>query len=257
MRKALMILLITLMASLSNACVATRKFVRTEVKTTSDSLNARIDTTNREVGEVRDGVTRVDGKVTAVDGRVSALDSKTNERFDGVRTDVNGVKTQVSAVDQKAVQAQTSAERAANGVTVLDEKFQNRNQFAVASEKSILFGFDSSKLESKYQSDLEAVASVIEQNPDALIVLEGRTDAKGDQDYNVKLGERRVESVKRFLAVEKSIPIYRIHEISLGSAKPIAANTSREGREKNRAVVVTILVPKTSAAAAGAVKQNQ
>jgi len=65
----------------------------------------------------------------------------------------------------------------------------------------------------------------------------------------VKLGERRVDAVKRYLAVEQGIPIYRMHEISFGSAKPIAENKTREGREKNRAVVLTILVPKSSAAA--------
>lgn len=248
MRRVLMILLITVTASMSTACMATRKFVRGEVKTSSDSLNARIDTTNAEVGEVRDGVKRVDGRVTAVDGRVTDLDSKTNSRFEGVSKEVSGVKSEVSAVDQKAGAAQSLAGRAANDVTALDDKFQNRNQFAVASEKSILFRFDSAKLDSKYQADLEGIATMLEQNPNALIVLEGRTDAKGDQDYNVKLGERRIESVRRFLAVEKNVPIYRIHEISLGAAKPVAENTSREGREKNRAVVVTILVPKATAA---------
>jgi len=243
MRKGLFVLLIT-MASLSNACVASRKFVRTEVKTSADTLsttlNGRIDKTNGEVGEVRDRVTQVDGKVTAVDGRVTQLDTKTNERFDGVKGDVK-------AVDQKAAGAQTAADKAASGVTNLDEKFQNRNQFAVAQEKAILFGFDSAKLDSKYEADLEQFAAKLSENPNALIVLEGRTDARGDKDYNFKLGERRVESVRRYLAVEKGIPVYRIHEISFGAAKPVGENKSKEGREQNRAVTVTILVPKTAA----------
>jgi outer membrane protein OmpA-like peptidoglycan-associated protein len=239
MRKLSTVLAIALVASLSTACVASKKFVRKEVKTSSDTLNARMDKTDGEVGEVRDGVTRVDGKVTAVDGRVSALDAKTNERFDGVKNDVN-------AADQKAATAQTSADRASSAVTVLDEKFQNRNQFTVAGQKEILFRFDSAKIDSKYQSDLQEVATMLEQNPDSLLVLEGRTDSQGDKDYNVKLGERRVDSVKRFLAVDQGVPIYRIHEISFGAAKPIAENDTREGREKNRAVVITILVPKAS-----------
>ena len=105
-------------------------------------------------------------------------------------------------------------------------------------------------------TDLEEVASLVQKNPDALLVLEGRTDAKGDQDYNVKLGERRVDSVKRFLAVEKGVPIYRIHEISFGAAKPVAENKTREGREQNRAVVVTILVPKATMSTSASMKTN-
>jgi hypothetical protein len=116
------------------------------VKTSADTLNGRIDTNEAEIGEVRDGVSRVDGRVTGVDGRVTQLDSRTNERFEGV-------KGEVSAVDKKAATAQTAADRAANEVVILDEKFQNRNLFTVAAEKAILFKFDSAKLDSKYESD--------------------------------------------------------------------------------------------------------
>jgi outer membrane protein OmpA-like peptidoglycan-associated protein len=231
--------------------VASRKFVRNEVKTSSDqlsaTLNGRIDQNESQIGELRDGVSRVDARVTGVDGRVSQLDSSTNARFDGV-------KGEIGVVDRKVGVAQTSAERAASDVVVLDEKFQNRNQFTVASEKAILFRFDSAKMDSKYESELERLVSMLQQNPNAVLVLEGRTDSTGNQDYNVKLGERRVEAVKRYLAVELGVPIYRIHQISFGAAKPVAANDSREGREKNRAVIVTILTPKTATTAS---KSNQ
>jgi len=221
MRKISMILMLGMVATVFNACVASRKFVRTEVKDSADTLstnlNGRIDKTNGEVAEVRDGVNRVDGKVntvdgkvTAVDGRVSQLDTKTNERF-------NSVKEDVSAVDKKTGVVQSN-------VTALDQKFQNRNQYSVASEKSILFKFDSAKMDAKYQTDLEEIASILQKNADAIVVLEGRTDSKGDTDYNVKLGERRVESVRRYLAIDMGIPVYRIHEISYGAAKPVSEN---------------------------------
>jgi outer membrane protein OmpA-like peptidoglycan-associated protein len=236
-----------ILATLSNACIASRKFVRNEVKTSSDTLNTRIETgeakTAGEISEVRDGVSRVDARVTTVDGRVTQLDSKTNERFDGVRNEV-------SAVDKKAATAQSAADRVAGNLTTLDENFQNRNHYSVAAEKAILFPFDSSKLDTKYQTELEEIVTLLQGNPNALLVMEGRTDSSGDQDYNVRLGERRVEAVKRFIAVEKGIPVYRIHEISFGAAKPVAANDSREGREKNRAVMLTVLVPRASSTVA-------
>lgn len=243
--RTLSVILMIGMLTVANGCIATRKFTRTEVKNSSDTLNSRIDKTDAEVGEVKDGVARVDGKVDAVDGkvgaldgRVSQLDTKTNDRFTSVKGDI-------TAVDQK-VDQKTAATQA--NITVLDEKFQNRNQYSVASEKQILFRFDSSKLDSKYESDLESLVAVLQKNADAIVVLEGRTDSKGDTEYNMKLGERRIDSVRRFLAIEMGIPVYRIHDISYGAAKPLAENNSREGREKNRAVVVTILVPKTAAA---------
>ena len=247
MRRFFMVLLITVMATLLPSCVATRKFTRNEVKASADNLsttlNGRIDKTNSDVGEVRDGVARVDTRVTGVDNRVTQLDTKTTQ-------EITSVKGEVGNVDRKAAQAQTSADRVGAGLTALDDKFINRNQFTVAAEKQIFFKFDSAKIDNKYQSELESVAELVAKNADAVLVLEGRTDSRGDSDYNVKLGERRVESVKRLLAVDMGVPIYRIHEISFGSAKPIAENDSKEGREKNRAVVLTVLVPKAAGTAA-------
>ena len=245
-----MVLLITVIATLLPSCMATRKFVRTEVKTSSDSLsttlNGRIDKTNSDVSEVRDGVARVDTRVTGVDNRVTQLDAKT----DKTDQQITAVKGDVSRVDSKAGQAQTSADRVGRDVQVLDDKFINRNQFTVAAEKQILFKFDSDKIDNKYQSEIESIAEMVSKNADALVVLEGRTDSRGDTDYNVKLGERRIESVKRLLAVDMGVPVYKIHQISFGPSKPIAENDSKEGREKNRAVVLTVLVPKASGSVA-------
>jgi len=160
------------------------------------------------------------------------------------------LKGDVQNVDQHASQAQSAADRAATGVNTLDQKFQNRNLFNVADEKAIQFRFDSATLDKKYTDVLDQTASSLMQNPDTIVVLEGRTDSVGDKDYNVKLGERRIEAVKRYLAVEKGVPIYKIHEISFGAAKPVAENNTRDGREKNRAVTMTLMVPKSDGSVA-------
>jgi outer membrane protein OmpA-like peptidoglycan-associated protein len=242
MRTLSMILMVATI-TVANGCVASRKFVRTEVKGSSDTINARIDKTDGEVGEVKDGVNRVDGRVTAVDGKVGALDGRVSQLDTKTNASFVAVKDDISSVDKKAAAANATTQ---SNVTALDQKFQNRNQFSVASEKAILFRFDSAKLDSKFETDLEQVGSLLQQNADAIVVLEGRTDSKGDSEYNVKLGERRIDAVRRYLAVQLGIPVYKIHEISYGAAKPVAENNSREGREKNRAVVVTILIPKST-----------
>jgi outer membrane protein OmpA-like peptidoglycan-associated protein len=222
----------------SSGC-ATKKYVRNEVKTSADTLSARIDQNEGEIGEVRDSVDRVAGRVTGVEGQVSELN-----------TGVSSLKGEVRTVDQKASQAQSVADRAAGDVVLLDQRFQNRNLFVVADQKAVHFKFDSAKLDRNYEDVLEEVAQAVMQNPDALVVLEGRTDSVGDKDYNVRLGDRRVDTVRRYLAVERGVPVYKIHQISLGAAKPVAENKTRDGREKNRAVTMTILVPKTDGAVA-------
>jgi outer membrane protein OmpA-like peptidoglycan-associated protein len=239
MQKLTTILLAVTVLGASSGCMATRNFVRRDVKASSDTLSARMTTDEGELSETKDGVARVNDKVTQVNGKVSQLDATTNEH--GQRLD--SLKGEVQTADQKAGQAQTAADNAAGQVTTLDNKFENRNQFTVASTKAVLFGFDSAKLDSKFHNDLDDVAEFLSANPNAIAVLEGRTDSKGDKAYNIQLAERRIETVKRYLAVDKAVPVYRIHEISMGPDKPVAANDSREGREQNRAVTLTILVP--------------
>jgi OOP family OmpA-OmpF porin len=232
--------------AIASGCVATRKFTRGEVKTSSDRLSARIDTDEGNIGELKDGVakvndrvTQVNDKVTQVNGKVTELDTTTGQHGQQI-TRLNG---DVQTLDQKTGQAKAAADRANGQVTILDGRFENRNQFTVTSTKSILFGFDKAKLDAKYQPDLDEVAKALSANPNAIVVLEGHTDSVGNKDYNIQLGERRMEIVKRYLAIDKSVPIYRIHEMSLGADRPIAANASREGREQNRAVTLTLLVP--------------
>jgi outer membrane protein OmpA-like peptidoglycan-associated protein len=243
MQRLSIVTLISALLVVTSGC-ASKKYVRNTVQTSSDALSARIDTNEGELKETRDTldkkITGVDTRVSGVDSRVSALDSKTTEGL-------NGLKTDVSNVDQRAGQARTTAERAVNDVGALGKQFQNRNAYNVNDEKTIQFKFDSTKLDKEYMDLLDQVAATLVQNPDAIVVLEGRTDSIGNKDYNVRLGERRIEAVRRYLAVDKAVPVYKIHEISFGAEKPIAENKTKDGREKNRAVTMTVMTPKLDA----------
>jgi outer membrane protein OmpA-like peptidoglycan-associated protein len=238
MQKLSIVLLMSATLAATSGC-ATRKYVRNTVNTSADTLSGRIDTNEGEIKEVRDDV---DKKVSGVDSKVSALDTRTSQGF-------NSLKGDVQNVDQRASQAQSAADRAANGVNTLDQKFQNRNNFTSSDEKTVQFKFNSASLDKQYTDTLDEIANTLMQNPDAIVVLEGPTDSVGSKDYNLRLGERRIEAVRHYLAVEKGVPVYRIHEISFGSEKPVAENKTREGREKNRAVVMTVMVPKSTAVA--------
>ena len=242
MQRLSLLLLVSATIIVTSGC-ATKKYVRNTVKDSSDALTVRIEGNEGEIKEVRDNVDKVDNKVSGVDAKVSDLDSRTSEQFGTVRTDLQ-------SADQKASKAQGSADRVAGDVTTLDQKFQNRNNFNVTDEKSVQFKLNSATLDKEYTQVLDEIANALMQNGDSIVVLEGRTDNTGAKDYNVKLGERRIDAVRRYLAVEKGVPVYRIHDISFGAEKPVAENKTREGREKNRAVTMTILVPKTDGAVA-------
>jgi len=229
-----------------SGCMATRKYVRNEVKTSSDALSADIEESNGQIRENRDSINRVNERVGAVDGRVTSVD----QRVDGVNTKVDDLDARttqsVSALkgDVNNVSAKTDATN--RGLENLDQKFQNRNNYSVSMQRNVLFGFDSSSLNSQSMAPLDEIAGILKENPDAIVVLEGHTDSTGNRDYNVQLGERRVESVRRYLAVDKGVPVYKIEQISFGAERPVASNDSRAGREQNRSVTLSVMVPSSS-----------
>jgi OOP family OmpA-OmpF porin len=74
----------------------------------------------------------------------------------------------------------------------------------------------------------------------AVIALEGHTDWVGREAYNERLGLARAESVKRYLTQRLGIPAERISVVSYGETRPIAPNTTREGRAQNRRVLLQV-----------------
>jgi outer membrane protein OmpA-like peptidoglycan-associated protein len=224
------------------------------VKSASDALKAdyttKIDATNAQVKETQDSVnqvntrvstvdqrvTQVDQKVTATDTKVSDLDTKTTAGINGVRTDLTGQVTTV----------RTAGETTSKNLSTLDQKFTNRNNYGMTSQKSVLFKFDSANLTDEGKAALDEVATAVMGSPDMFLLLEGHTDNTGDKAYNIRLGERRIETVKRYLAVDKGVPVYKIEEISFGADKPVAPNDSKQGREQNRSVTLTVLAPQTA-----------
>ena len=239
--------------AMASGCVATRKFVRGEVHSTADQLNARVDKTDSNVKETNDKVATLDTRTNEQGRRLDTLNGdlqKTNGELQKTNGDLQKTSERTSQAQTAAQGAQSTADQAQGRVVTLEENFQNRNQYTVTDEKFVTFPFGSSNLDKKYAAMLDEVVQAIAQNPDAIIVLEGRTDSVGDANYNIQLGQRRAEAVKRYLVVDKSIPQYRIHDMSFGAARPIAENNSREGREKNRVVAVSVLIPRGVAKAA-------
>src|SRR5438552_4812496 len=108
MRKVSFLVLVCAAILVVSGC-ATKKYVRSEVKTSSDTLTGRIETNEGQIKEVRD---EADKKVSGVDAKVGELDAKTSQQFNSVKGDVQSVKGDVQNVDQKATQAHTTADRA-------------------------------------------------------------------------------------------------------------------------------------------------
>lgn len=102
---------------------------------------------------------------------------------------------------------------------------------------NVLFEFDKAVVRAIYGDELVAVANAMKEHEDIELVLEGHTDAIGSDEYNQDLSLRRVEAVKARLETDYGVPAGRISTIGYGESRPIADNSTDEGRALNRRVI--------------------
>lgn len=102
---------------------------------------------------------------------------------------------------------------------------------------NVEFEFDKAVVRAIYGDELRAIAEAMKTHDDIDLLLEGHTDAIGSTDYNQGLSERRAAAVKERIVQDYGIPASRISTVGYGESRPIADNSTAEGRERNRRVV--------------------
>lgn len=106
------------------------------------------------------------------------------------------------------------------------------------AKRSVYFDFDSSVVKNEYKPTVEAHAAYLKAAPQHKVVIQGNTDARGSREYNLGLGQRRAESVKRSLAV-LGAKESQLEAVSFGKEKPKASgNTEADYAQNRRADIV-------------------
>ena len=105
---------------------------------------------------------------------------------------------------------------------------------------AIQFYFDSATIKPEFLPVLDEAVSILQKHSERNVVIEGYTCSIGTEAYNADLSLRRATSVKEYL-VEKGIVSDRLTVKGYGEERPIADNTSIEGRKKNRRVEFKVM----------------
>lgn len=110
----------------------------------------------------------------------------------------------------------------------------------------VLFDFDQADVKPAAAGELGKVAQVIRAHPGAAIAIEGHTDARGADDYNQRLSERRAAAVETWLAENADVDAARVTTRGWGEARPVAPNERPDGsddpeaRQRNRRVEIVV-----------------
>ncbi|RME18730.1 MAG: hypothetical protein D6799_02605 [Bacteroidetes bacterium] len=109
--------------------------------------------------------------------------------------------------------------------------------------KNIFFDFDKATLRPESFNELDRLVKLLTENPGIRVEISAHTDSKGSDDYNMKLSQKRAESVVNYL-IGKGITADRLVAKGYGETQPIDTNDTEEGRQNNRRVEFKILSSK-------------
>ena len=103
----------------------------------------------------------------------------------------------------------------------------------ILSRRSVMFEYDSDVIRDEFRPMLQAHARYLTDKSGSKLLIQGNCDERGSREYNIALGQRRAEAVKR-LMVLLGAPDAKIETVSLGEEKPRCNDSTEECYARNR-----------------------
>jgi len=111
---------------------------------------------------------------------------------------------------------------------------KSSSQDAIANvSRLVYFDYDSYAIKPEFQALIDAHARNIKADPKRKVVIEGHTDERGGREYNLALGQRRAEAVRRALGL-LGVPDSQVEAVSFGKEKPAVPGSDEAAWSKNR-----------------------
>jgi peptidoglycan-associated lipoprotein len=130
-----------------------------------------------------------------------------------------------------AAQPGTTDTRPLGGAAVAADPLKDPSN--ILSKRSIYYDFDSFLVKDEYKPIVQAHANYLRQNGDRQVILQGNADERGSREYNLALGQKRAESVKKMMEL-LGVSGSRIETVSFGEEKPRCTEQTEACWAQNR-----------------------
>jgi OOP family OmpA-OmpF porin len=131
--------------------------------------------------------------------------------------------------EERAASAEEQERRAREAIADIERRIESGDL------PKILFEFDKDAITPESAPTLDLISEVIRKNDKLKVIILAHTDSIGTEEYNEDLSERRARSVKTALA-KRGVPPPSMRFKGFGFSRPVADNSTDEGRAKNRRV---------------------
>ena len=207
-QKGWVVLLVVLIVA--SGC-ASKGYVGKEV----GSVNEKVETLSESVEKNQQRIDRNEAELKRVDAKAGEAGELANE------------------AKSDAARAYDEAQRAVKGKLLYEITLSN---------DQVAFDFNAAALSPEAEQIVGELAEKVKADNHRLYIeVEGHTDSSGPEAYNEQLGMQRAVAVRDYLYQSQGIPLYAISVFSFGESQPIADNGTREGRARNRRVVIKVL----------------
>jgi OmpA-OmpF porin, OOP family len=218
----------------------------------------KIRFTNDDFGVARSldtRVTPVETRVTTSEGRLDTAENRLTaaeqnaQRLSGQLEELaavaNTARGGAKAAQETADQALAASKANSADIQATNDRISQIDNYEAKQNIAVNFRVNSAVLSDEAKAALDEIAAQAKNEKGYLIQVTGFASADGPEAKNRALSERRAEAVKRYMAENHDVPLHRIiTPFGFGEAKPVADNTTRDGRKQNRRVEVAILINK-------------
>lgn len=206
------------------AYIATQKIATAQQVAKQKAAEANIADASRQRDEVR-----LQQRTQEADQAKAAAD----------QARMQAVQAQNDAANAQAATADAQARAAALASELQDLQAKQTERGMVITLSDVLFNTDRAELSADGMATARKLATVLTQNPERTVLIEGFTDSTGSAAHNLELSQRRAESVRAAL-VGLGVSADRVATKGYGEAYPVAANDSSGDRQLNRRVEIVL-----------------
>lgn len=186
-------------------------------------------------------VSKLEDRVT----ELVAANSQLSEQMATTQTELASLsqKHEVASAELEVRKAKEKKFKAAK--TMLNpsegEVLFNSSNDIVLRLSGLSFDIGRSDIKDEHVPLLEKVKEIVKMFPDGMLMIEGHTDATGDNAGNVALSEKRAFAVMQYLRQSLLISASKIQSMGYGADRPVASNQTPGGRAKNRRIDIIIM----------------
>jgi outer membrane protein OmpA-like peptidoglycan-associated protein len=223
-----------------------------EAQRVSAEVAREADRIRAEKQRMMDETTALSREKTVLEGVMVEMRQEQvalQNEFHRLRREKTALEAEARGLQQEKVELERASARLKREKSELNGRLQSALSHVAETRNSvngfvinlpdILFDVGESTLKPEAELVLAKLAGILLITPDQQAVIEGHTDATGTAEFNLDLSQRRSETVRNLLH-SQGISQQRLTALGYGMAKPVANNSTADGRKRNRRVEILI-----------------